>query len=104
MLCYYMVLRCLVEAKDYTEAANIINSEINPTSCNVSLQQDVKSHDNLTYFNVSTTYTTILLMLKLKFKQKSYAIGSKRIVLYQRKNLRSIGQQKFCYRVLQRSS
>jgi len=48
-----MVLRCLVEAKDYTEAVNIINSEINPTSCNVSLQQqDVKSHDYLTYFNV----------------------------------------------------
>lgn len=69
MLCYYMILRCLVEAKDYTEAANIINSEINPTSCNVSLQQDVKSHDNLTYFNVCTNYTIIFLMLKLKFKQ-----------------------------------
>ncbi|CAI6347241.1 unnamed protein product [Macrosiphum euphorbiae] len=55
MLCYYMVLRCLVEAKDYTEAANIINSEINPTSCNVSLQQqDMKSHDGLTHFNVQS--------------------------------------------------
>ncbi|XP_025422484.1 cell division cycle protein 16 homolog [Sipha flava] len=55
MLCYYMVLRCLVEAKDFTEAGNIINSEINPTSCNVSLQQqDVKSHDSLTYFNVQS--------------------------------------------------
>lgn len=54
MLCYYMVLRCLVEAKDFSEAANIINSEVNPTSCNVSLQQqDMKSHDSLTYFNVS---------------------------------------------------
>lgn len=54
MLCYYMVLRCLVEAKDFPEAGNIINSEINPTSCNVSLQQqDMKSHDFLTYFNVS---------------------------------------------------
>jgi len=57
MLCYYMVLRCLVEAKDYTEAANIINSEINPTSCNVSLQQqDMKSHDGLTHFNVSIQF------------------------------------------------
>lgn len=60
MLCYYMVLRCLVEAKDYTEAANIINSELNPTSCNVSLQQqDMKSHDCLTYFNVCTNCTII---------------------------------------------
>lgn len=56
-----MVLRCLVEAKDYNEAANIINSEINPTSCNVSLQQqDMKSHDCLTYFNVCIDCTAIL--------------------------------------------
>lgn len=64
MLCYYMVLRCLVEAKDYTEAANIINSEINPTTCNVSLQQqDMKSHDFLTYFNVCIIFLLYYLNL-----------------------------------------